>query len=335
MKKIILLCLIFTTSLVYAQIPKPIPNTYVNDFAHALTPDQITTLNKNIYEIEKGSGVQFAIVLINDLPSNLDIEDYALLISRKWHIGTKNNGLVYVAALNQHKQRLEKASGLDSTFDEIASNNIMTAIKPSFRNKDYYGGLQILVSQVKTVLVPNQPQAAPQQVQATPVPAKPAGDDETFYSIVGFAFFVLVIYVIYRLVRRKRTPAYMTPPYGRGFNDGRVVYDRDPNYNGPMGGSGLGGFATGAIIGAAAGYAAGSVIDGLDNQNQPNQNGYDPNNQADPGSTPQQDDDSDNNSSNWGNWGGESGSDSSSDDSSSGDSGFSDSDSSNGTSSDW
>ena len=116
MKKILLLLLILSGQIGFAQIPTPQKNTYINDFAHVLTADQVKSLNQNIFEIEKSSGVQLAVVLVDKIPKGYEIEDYALLIGRKWHVGKNENGIVYVASISQHKQRLEIARGLDSVF---------------------------------------------------------------------------------------------------------------------------------------------------------------------------------------------------------------------------
>jgi uncharacterized protein len=311
MKKLLLLLLVFATNIAISQIPQPLPNTYVNDFAHVLTDEQITSLNQNIAQIEKASTVQFAIVLIDKLPDNYTIEDYSLLLARKWHVGTDKNGLVYVAAIQDHKQRLEKALGLDSVFTQQKNLDILNSIKPSFKGKDYYGGLQVLINQVSTTLnvgpdptqQPQQQAQAPAQQGNLAVDQNNAGDGSSIFLIVGAIFIIIVVLLIIAGNRRRRI-------------NGPINYNGniDPNYvNGPS--SGGGGFFMGAILGALGLFATQNIQDDLSNQ-QGNDNG-------DPGN---QDNNNDNDSSSWGNWGG---GDSSSD------SGFSSSDSDSGSSSDW
>lgn len=144
MKKLLFLLLLLPISVI-AQVPEPLQNTYVNDFASLLNAEQIHNLNEKILSIEKKSSVQIAVILINDLPANMQIEQYALEVGRKWHVGNAKNGLVYVAAINQHKQRLEVAGNLEGDIPDITVLEITDNIKPFFRNNDYYGGINELL----------------------------------------------------------------------------------------------------------------------------------------------------------------------------------------------
>ena len=153
MKKLtVLLC--FLPFVMVAQIPAPMPNTYINDVTGKLSIEQIQVLNDSISSIEKKSSVQLAVIIIDNLPESMSIEDYTLEIGRKWHVGNARNGLVYVAALNQHKQRLEVADALQSKITDADALQITDNIKPFFRSGDYNGGLQILVQQISEKLNP-------------------------------------------------------------------------------------------------------------------------------------------------------------------------------------
>lgn len=147
MKKILFLLLSLPV-LAAAQIPDFKPNTYVNDFTSTLTDQQIRLLNDSIYSIEKRTSVQIAVVLIDSLPENMSIEEYAMGIGRKWHVGNAANGLVYVAALQQRKQRLEVARHLEGDIPDIVALELTNNIKTYFRNKDYFGGLMNLLKDI-------------------------------------------------------------------------------------------------------------------------------------------------------------------------------------------
>lgn len=152
MKK--LLCfLALIPLLTLAQIPEPMPNTYVNDFANVLTKDQIQNLNERIRLIETKSSVQFAIVLIQKLP-NVTIADYSIELGRKWHVGNARNGLVYVIAISDRKQDLSVASALEGTITDADALELTETTKPFFRNGDYFGGLNELITGVENQLEP-------------------------------------------------------------------------------------------------------------------------------------------------------------------------------------
>src|SRR3954469_18612358 len=97
----------------YCQVPERKADTYVNDYTNSLSEIEIRQLNKQLLQLENTTTVQMAIVVVNDLPENVFIEDYARDIGNEWKVGIAHNGLVYVAVLNDRKQRLEVASNLE------------------------------------------------------------------------------------------------------------------------------------------------------------------------------------------------------------------------------
>jgi uncharacterized protein len=312
MKRVLVMMMMLVVQKVFCQIPQPGKDTYVNDFAHVLTADQISTLNAQIDGFVKNTGSQIAIVLVDTIPTAYEIKDYALLIGRKWHVGTDKNGIVYVAAIKQHKQRLQIATGLYQTLPKDKREAILEQVKPYFKQQDYAGGLKVLVSGVGDALnadlgvAPNAPAAAtpvaPQNNQSLSNVSDPG-----FYVGIIFFFVPIILIVVVIIVRRnRRRSIQMHSNIGSGFGNGPIYNDQ---------GSGVGPF----VAGAAAGYVAERLIDGLNNNIGGNQNDAGNNNQ------PQSNNLSDN--SNWG----------SDDSSSSDDSGFSSdsSDSDSGSSSDW
>lgn len=130
------------------NLPSPKPNTYINDYTSSLSNDQIYNLNVQIKSLEVQTTVQMAIILINHLPNKMSIEDYARDIGNKWKVGLNHNGIVYVAVLKEHKQRLEIAKNLEGDIPDITASEIIDQLKPDLREEDYYGALTILVREV-------------------------------------------------------------------------------------------------------------------------------------------------------------------------------------------
>jgi len=155
MKKLLFLSLLIPLAIT-AQVPDPQPNTYINDLPGLLPATYIAQLNQQLHEIEKTYSVQMAIILIDHLPDGIEIDDYAREIGRKWHVGNAKNGLVYVAAIGQHKQRLEVAQQLEGTITDIKARELTDNIKPFFKAKDYAGGLTNLVKEINYLLKPVQ-----------------------------------------------------------------------------------------------------------------------------------------------------------------------------------
>jgi uncharacterized protein len=151
MKKLsaLLLLLAFALSRSYGQLPdKPNPPRLVNDLAHVMTPDQIATLEQKLDAYDDSSSIQIAVVTV---PTTGDtaIEDYALGILRKWGIGNKktNNGVLILAAINQHKVFIATGYGMERSIPDITAKAIVdNEIVPNFRGTDqdnYYRGFDL------------------------------------------------------------------------------------------------------------------------------------------------------------------------------------------------
>ncbi|GAB3927973.1 TPM domain-containing protein [Mucilaginibacter myungsuensis] len=364
---LLIISISFTAFNSSAQIPKPKKNSYVNDLAGVLTADEETELNKEIFTIERKRDVQMAIVLVKKIPSMYDIEEFAVLIGRRWGVGKNKRGIVYVAAIDQRKQRIEVARNLDELFPNDVSLALLDRVKPGFREKDYKAGLSELISGVEDILPLSAAEQKLEQVRADSVQAvvkQAAIAREKADAIVAesdrqlwkwFAVFLsvlLVIYVIRKLINRSSSSYETirnTDNYVGDGNYGSSGYSSSRRYNsyGSYGGgyrssgSRLGDFATGA----AAGYAARTLQERSDEERRDRQR-REEDERRDREERDREEDDrreqeahdrEANEPRNWGNWGGgssDSGGGSSSSDGNSGNSGFS-TGSSSGATSDW
>lgn len=194
MKKLLTALLIVIPAILFSQLPAPLKNTYVHDYAHMLTIEETEALNKQIKAIDTTNNIKFAIVLINDLPTDYAIEDYARDIGNKWQVG---KGIVYVAAINNRKQRLEVSSHLEGVIPDAIAGHILARIKIHFRSKDYYAGLSGMLSEVSAL------------VKADGTIVKPKEEDSNGYAIalilvVFTGVAVWIILVIYRTNKRRK-----------------------------------------------------------------------------------------------------------------------------------
>lgn len=207
MKKILLIQLLLPL-FVLSQIPDPQPGTYVNDLAHVLTINQVDDINKRIHVLEEKYSIQLAVVLIDVLPVNYEIEDYAREIGRKWHVGNARNGLVYVAAINQRKQRLEVSANLEGIIPDIIAKRITDNIKPFFRSNDYAGGVLNMVKEVDGIV---NPEAQEQRKLAEVERQKRANNAFSMFLVImgwlsGIAGLVVVIWWLINKKKKKEQP---------------------------------------------------------------------------------------------------------------------------------
>jgi uncharacterized protein len=149
---LIILCSILSITLVNAQdiLPKPSQPTLVTDMANVLSPEQKQILEQKLVAIDDSSSNQIAIVLIKTL-NDYPIEEYAIKLFRSWGIGNKktNNGVLIIAAIDDHKIRIEVGYGLEGAIPDITTASIIrNDITPYFKVKDYYHGLDLATNSI-------------------------------------------------------------------------------------------------------------------------------------------------------------------------------------------
>src|SRR5450631_3214381 len=147
MKKILLFLLIFTYLAAGAQkVPDPPnPPRLVNDFAHVMTADQIQDLENKLIAYDDSTSIQIAVVTV---PTTGDyaIDAYALKILRDWKVGNKktNNGLVILAAIQDHKVFIATGYGMEGSVPDITAKEIIdNEILPNFKQGNYYHGFDL------------------------------------------------------------------------------------------------------------------------------------------------------------------------------------------------
>lgn len=152
MKKIFIAALLLLTNLAIAQMPDVKKGVYVTDFSHVLTADQLNALNQRAAEIYNKSHVQLIIVVMDALPTGVNVNDATNFIDDKWNSSSvdETNRLIYVAGLKQHGHRIKAVRGVEAPviFNKQRCTNILKAMTPYYDKKDYYNGLQLMVDSV-------------------------------------------------------------------------------------------------------------------------------------------------------------------------------------------
>ncbi len=144
MKKILVFFFITLSVFVQAQtVPAaPSPARLVNDFAHAMTADQVQELEDKLVAYDDSTSIQIAVVTVEST-GDYDIADYALKILRDWKIGNKktNNGLLILAAVKDHKVYIATGYGMEGAVPDITAKEIVeNEITPAFREGNFYRG---------------------------------------------------------------------------------------------------------------------------------------------------------------------------------------------------
>src|SRR6478736_2812796 len=143
---LLLLCFLFTfTSNLYAQ--KAVPELWgirVHDEAHALKPETVDLLEKELKAYEDTTSNQIAILIVQSLDGDV-LEQYSLRVAEKWKLGKKDkdNGVLLLVAVDDHKMRIEVGQGLEGVLTDAQSSRIIrNEIAPEFRRGDYDAGVK-------------------------------------------------------------------------------------------------------------------------------------------------------------------------------------------------
>jgi len=160
--------LLFATCNLHAELVAiPSLQTRVTDLTQTLTSDQQSQLEAKLkaFELEKGS--QIAVLVVPSTKPE-EIEQYSIRVVEAWKLGREkqDDGILILVAKNDHKMRIEVGRGLEGAIpDLIAKRVISEVMSPSFKQGDFYGGinnatdtLMSLVSGEK--LAPPPPQAS-------------------------------------------------------------------------------------------------------------------------------------------------------------------------------
>jgi uncharacterized protein len=202
MKRLLLFSLLLLTQLARSQNipPRPNPPRPLNDFAHVLTADQAQALEQKLLAYNDSTSSQIVIVTVETTGDDVP-EEYALKILRDWGVGSKknNNGVVILAAINDHKLRIEVGDGLEGAIPDITAKQIIdNEISPNFRQGNYYRGFDNAVDAIV--------KATAGEYKAE---ERPAGRDRSGnysgggrgggnFIGIGVIFFIIIIIAIFR-----------------------------------------------------------------------------------------------------------------------------------------
>jgi uncharacterized protein len=133
------LCLaILAVSLLALDLNSLKPQGYVSDFSHVLTPQARAQLEAYCGRVEQVTGVQMAIVTIDSLDGQ-PVEDVANALYRKWGIGKKgkDEGILLLVAIKDHKDRVEVGYGLEPILPDGFEGGVLRQARPLLRQGAY------------------------------------------------------------------------------------------------------------------------------------------------------------------------------------------------------
>ena len=119
----------------------------IHDEAHVLRQETVDALEQQLKLYEDSTSNQIAILTIQSLDGEV-LEEYSLKVAEAWKLGKKNkdNGVLLLIAVDDHKMRIEVGHGLEGVLTDAHSSRIIrNELTPNFRKSDYDAGLKAAV----------------------------------------------------------------------------------------------------------------------------------------------------------------------------------------------
>lgn len=143
-------------------ISVPDQSDYVTDTANVIDEATEEKLNQEIGDFEKRTTNQIGVLTIDSL-NDQSIEEYSIAVVDKWKLGQKekDNGVLILFSMNDHKMRIEVGRGLEGQLTDIQSQSILDDdVRPLMRSGDPSAGASAAVDDIIKTLDPNSPQAS-------------------------------------------------------------------------------------------------------------------------------------------------------------------------------
>lgn len=220
--------------------PEPTKEFYINDFAGALSSDTEREIIDIGTTLKSKTGAQVVVALIKNL-NGADIDDYSVELGRRWGIGQKdkNNGVLILAAMDDHKDAIEVGYGLEGAITDAETGRIRrNFIEAEFKNENYDSGILKAYKYIALKIYKEYNITPPENLNGIS-PTENYKESEIKLPHIGAVIIGLIIaaYVLSRIFRGPRGP------FGRRrFNRGGFY---GGFFGGGFGGDGGGGFGGG------------------------------------------------------------------------------------------
>lgn len=128
----------------------PALQTRVTDLTQTLSPEQKSQLEAKLTSFEQQKGSQIAVLIVPTTQPE-DIAQFSIRVVDAWKLGRakQDDGILILVAKNDHKMRIEVGYGLEGAIPDLTAKRIISEImSPSFKQGDFYGGINNAVDKL-------------------------------------------------------------------------------------------------------------------------------------------------------------------------------------------
>lgn len=146
--------LLFTSPKIFSEVTVPELTNRVMDQYGILDSIQVNALEDKLLSLETKKGSQLAILIISSTEGE-SIEQFSLRVVENWKLGRKSidDGILILVAINDRKMRIEVGYGLEGILpDAICKRIISEQMKPHFKEKNYYEGIDNAVNSITSII---------------------------------------------------------------------------------------------------------------------------------------------------------------------------------------
>ncbi len=232
----------------FAAVPEipAVPSQYVVDLAGVVDDATKARLDSSLRELEEKTTAQMVILTVPSLNGE-SLEDLSLRTAEKWKLGQKgkDNGVLFIIAMQERKYRFEIGYGLDRVLpDSLVGSIGRSYLVPNFRNGDFSKG----IADTAFAIINTIAAAEGVTLTGTPVPERSYSNRQ--HKIGLFHGLVLLFLLIAAVILFIRHPALFLLLFlssGRGGWSGGGGFGGGDS--GGFGGGGGGGFGGGGASG--------------------------------------------------------------------------------------
>lgn len=158
----VLILILLCTPLASAELPKPMPNTYIHDFANVISADSKTQLQEKAKQLKEQFKTEIAVVTIDSLNGE-DQFEYSMKMARDWGIGSPDNetrGILILIAIQEHKTSFRTSRHIEGELPDGVTGDISRQMNAYFKNNDFGSGLLLGMDKISerlaTVYIPQE-----------------------------------------------------------------------------------------------------------------------------------------------------------------------------------
>lgn len=189
---------------VAAEVAIPPLQQRVTDLTQTLSPSEQQALEQRLKGLEQRSGAQVAILLVSTTQPE-DVFSFGMRVVENWKLGKKgkDDGVLILLAKNDRKNQILVGYGLEGQLPDVVAKRILDdEARPYFKNGDFNGGLNVIVSAVAYRIEGKVMEASSVVGQQAPVDSYQTPNQPRTLTIQDRAFSIAVVIFLFGQVLR-------------------------------------------------------------------------------------------------------------------------------------